>query len=57
MNIEELPNDIKLNILEFLDFKCIVCKKKIPILEEHITIKNFHFCDKQCSKVFFIFPY
>ena len=57
MDFKELPNDIKLYITEFLDFKCLVCKKRIPIFEKHITIKEFHFCDKQCSKVFFIFPY
>lgn len=57
MDFKELPNDIKLYITEFLDFKCLVCKKKIPVFEKHITIKEFHFCDKQCSKVFFIFPY
>lgn len=57
MEPKEFPNEIKLYIMEFLDFKCSVCKKNIPIFKNHITIKNFHFCDKFCSKVFYVFPF
>lgn len=54
---EDLPEDIKLYIIEYLDYKCIVCKKKIPILSEFITIKNFYFCSKECCKLFYIYPF
>ena len=57
MNHKELPEYIKLHIIEFLDYKCIVCKKKIPILSEFITIKNFYFFSKECCKLFYIFPF
>ena len=57
MLVVDLPEDIKFYILEFLDFKCIVCKKKIPFLEEHIIINDFHFCKKECCQAFYVFPF
>ena len=57
MLVVDLPEDIKFYILKFLDFKCIVCKKKIPFLEKHIIMNDFHFCSKECCKLFYIFPF
>ena len=57
MLLVDLPEDIKFYILEFLDFKCIVCKEIIPFLEEHIIINDFHFCKKECCQVFYVFPF
>lgn len=57
MSEKDLPEDIQKYILEYLDYKCIMCKQKLSFFKKYKTINEFHFCKSECIQFFYIYPF